>query len=172
MKTNNNALRLNVGFILPLSVGSSREFLFEYEQLQVAPDLDLKDVTGTARVTRTPKGLLLQLKMTARISAECVRCLSDFEQPLQIDFTEIYAFSDDSISDSGLILPESGVIDLAPLVRDYMLLEVPINPLCRIDCRGLCPVCGENLNENPEHHHAEEAMDPRLAVLKNLKEKG
>jgi len=172
VNTNNNALRLNVGFILPLSVGSSREFLFEYEQLQVAPDLDLKYITGTARVTRTPQGLLLQLKMRARISAECVRCLSEFEQPLQIDLTELYAFSDRSMSDSGLILPESGVINLAPLVREYMLLEVPINPLCRLDCKGLCPVCGENLNENPEHNHAEEAIDPRLAVLKNLKEEG
>jgi uncharacterized protein len=48
-----------------------------------------------------------------------------------------------------------------------MFLEVPINPLCKEDCAGLCPVCGENLNENP-HDHAEENSDPRLEQLKAL----
>ncbi len=168
----NSALRLNIGFILPLSVGSSREFLFECEQLHIPPDLDLMGLHGSARVTRTPQGLLVQVKMNAKTPSECVRCLNEFDQQLVIDFTELYAFSARSVSDSGLILPENGYIDLAPLVREYMLLEVPINPLCMLDCKGLCQVCGENLNENSEHDHGEEAIDPRLAVLKNLREEG
>lgn len=165
---NNNALRLNIGFILPLSVGSSREFLFEEERLQIAPDLALKDLSGTARVTRTPQGLLVQVKMRAKTPAECVRCLNEFDQPLAIDFTELYNFSSRSVSESDLILPENGYIDLSPLVREYMLLEVPISPVCRADCRGLCKICGEDLNENPAHDHGEEDIDPRLAKLKDL----
>lgn len=172
MNTINNALRLNVGFILHLSVGSSREFLFEYDQLRVSPDLDLKNLSGTVRVTRTPQGLLVQVKMRAKTPAECVRCLDTFDQALEIDFSELYAFSTRSVTDSNLILPEDGCINLAPLVREYMLLEVPINPLCTSDCKGLCQICGENLNENPAHKHGEESFDPRMAVLKDLLGKG
>jgi uncharacterized protein len=58
-------------------------------------------------------------------------------------------------------------IDLRPLVREYMLLSVPISPLCRPACLGLCPVCGENLNEI-SCTHEDDAVDPRLAKLKNL----
>jgi hypothetical protein len=54
---NNHALRLNVGFILPLSVGSSREFVFEEEELKIPPDLEVKDLNGVARVTRTPSAI-------------------------------------------------------------------------------------------------------------------
>lgn len=105
--------------------------------------------------------------MRATLQAECVRCLIELLQTLKIDFTELYAFSLRSVSESGLILPEDGHIDLAPLVREYMLLEIPINPVCRADCLGLCPTCGENLNEDP-HEHGGETIDPRLANLKDL----
>jgi uncharacterized protein len=169
---NNHALRLNVGFILPLSVGSSREFVFEEEELKIPPDLEVKNLNGVARVTRTPSGLLVQVKMQAKTASECVRCLTEFDQPLAIEFTELYAFASHPISDSGLILPESGYINLAPLVREYLLLDMPINPLCRQDCKGLCRVCGENLNEKPAHTHEESSIDPRLAVLKDLFKEG
>jgi uncharacterized protein len=164
-------LRLNVGFIIHQTVGYSRDFPFDIPQIQLSPDLDLANLSGTARVTRTAQGLLVQVKMHAHIHAECVRCLTDFTQPLEIDFTELYAFSPDSITDSGLIVPENGKIDLAPLVREEMLLAIPISPLCRPDCKGLCPTCGENLNETP-HDHEDELVDPRLDVLKSLLEKG
>jgi len=52
-------------------------------------------------------------------------------------------------------------------VREYMLLEVPLNPLCKPDCKGLCPICGGNLNEEVCNHDAE-VLDPRLAALKML----
>jgi uncharacterized protein len=64
-------------------------------------------------------------------------------------------------------LPEDGHINLAPLVREYILLEIPINPLCRPDCLGLCPECGEILTDEP-HYHEDDTIDPRLAQLKDL----
>jgi uncharacterized protein len=105
--------------------------------------------------------------MNATLQTECARCLAELEQVLNIDFTELYAFSARSISESGLILPEDGHLNLAPLVREYMLLEIPINPLCRLDCQGLCPECGEMLTDGP-HHHEVDSIDPRLAQLKAL----
>jgi uncharacterized protein len=160
-------LRLNVGFIIHETVGYSREFPFEVPAIHLPPDLDLSALLGFARITRTAQGLLVQVKMQAEVSAECVRCLTEFQQPLQIDFTDLYAFTPDSMTDSGLLLPETGKINLAPIVREEMLLAVPISPLCKPDCKGLCPICGENLNEN-FHSHAEDAIDSRLDKLTGL----
>ena len=169
MNQSRQALRLNVGFLLNQSVGFSREFPVDLPSLLLEPDLDLNHLSGTARITRTAQGLLLQTKMHATQLTECARCLTDLEQLLEIDFTELYAFSPRTASESGLILPEDGHINLAPLVREYMFLEIPINPLCKPECKGLCPVCGENLNENP-HNHDDEVIDPRLAQLRILLE--
>jgi uncharacterized protein len=163
------SLRLNVGFIINQSVGSSREFYFELPTLLLEPDLTLNDLTGTAKITRTTQGLLVQAKITAFTQAECVRCLTSSAQSLEIDFTELYTFSFLSDAESGLILPEDGYIDLGPLVREYMFLEIPINPLCHPDCQGICAVCGEAQGEEV-HHHEVNAIDPRLAVLKTLLE--
>lgn len=164
-----NALRLQVGFLIHQTVGYSREFSFDLDYLHLHPDLDLHDLNGSARITRTPQGLLVQAKMRATLKSECVRCLTEILHPLVIDFTELYAFSLRSVTESGLILPENGQIDLTSLVREYMLLEIPINPLCRTDCKGLCPICGENLNEF-SHEHVDDHIDPRLAELKKLLE--
>ncbi len=152
-----NPLLLNVGFIIHETIGYSRDFPFDFESISVPPDIKLSNLSGLARVTRTAQGLLVQVKMRAYLPAQCVRCLTDFLQPLEIDFTDLYAFTRDSVTESGLLMPENGKIDLAPIVRDEMLLAFPISPLCRPDCKGLCPVCGENLNEiTGVHEHLPE----------------
>jgi uncharacterized protein len=163
----NNNLRLNVGFFIGQNVGYSRDFYFESSRLVFEPDLILSDFSGIARITRTAQGLLVQAKMQATVPSECVRCLTSIQLPLKIDFTELYAFSIQSVTDSGLLIPDDAQINLAPLVREYMLLELPISPICRSDCKGLCPICGENLNEiTCEHNH--QAVDPRLSLLNTL----
>jgi uncharacterized protein len=162
-----NLLRLNVGFIIHQTVGYNRDFPFDIPSLHLPPDLDLRDLVGTVRVTRTAQGLLVQTRMRACMAAECVRCLTNFDQPLEIDFTELYAFNANSITDSGLLVPDDGKLDLAPLVREEMLLAVPISQVCKPDCKGLCPVCGGNLNETT-CDHSPEAIDPRLEILKTL----
>lgn len=146
-------MRLNVGFLVNQPIGTNREFHFEFPSVHLQPDLDLTDLAGTAKISRTPQGLLVQGKFEGKVTAECVRCLSEFEQPLDIDFSELYAFSPRSISESGLLLPEDAHIDLEPLVREYLLIKVPISPLCRADCKGLCVVCGQDLNEEICEHY-------------------
>ncbi len=163
-------LRLNVGFIVHQGIGYSREFDFNIPKLPLPPDQELRELTGTARFTRTPQGLLSQVKMDAILFTDCARCLTTFPQPLNINFTELFAFAPKFATESGLILPDDGNVDLEPLVREYMLLEVPLNPLCRPDCKGLCPVCGGNLNEVTCDHSAD-LLDPRLAALKTLLDK-
>jgi len=163
-----NPFRLNVGFIAHEHVGYSRDFLFDIPALRL-DDLPLRHIRGRVVVTRTPQGLLFQAHLEATTPAECVRCLESFEQPLQTDFTELYAFLRKNMGESGLLYPDSGQIDLAPLVREYMWLAFPIKPLCDPECKGLCPVCGINRNVETCDHHQEQ-IDPRLAILGTLLE--
>jgi uncharacterized protein len=150
-------LKINAGFLLNQPIGTSRDIHFDYPQITLKPDLKLADFSGVARIGRTPQGILVHGNFQGVAPTECVRCLSGFEQPLQASFDELYAFDHRSVTESGLILPEDANIDLEPLVRDYLLIETPISPICKSDCKGLCPVCGQNLNEETaEHHHPEE----------------
>jgi len=162
-------LRLNVGFVVAQSAGFIRDIPFDFPHVNIPPDLRVENLTGMVRTTRTPQGILLRADLQGDVSMECVRCLTDFQQSLHVDFTELYAFSQRYMTESGLIMPESGIIDLSPVLREYILLEIPISPLCRPDCKGLCPVCGNNLNESTCNHD-DEAGDPRLASLKKLLE--
>lgn len=160
-------LRLNVGFIVAQSAGFNREFPLEAPRIILPPDLTLTDLTGLALITRTNQGILLQVTLRAALELECVRCLNPVTQLLHTHFTELYAFVRRFMTEAGLIMPETGIIDLTPVLREYMLLEIPFNPLCRPDCKGLCPVCGANQNETTCHHE-DEPVDPRLAALKDL----
>jgi uncharacterized protein len=163
-----NPFRLNVGFVAHERVGYSRDFLFDIPEVQLE-DLPLQRVTGHVLVTRTPQGLLVQAHLEADTPAECVRCLEPFDLHLTTDFTELYAFTRKNMGESGLLYPESGQINLAPLVREYMWLAFPIKPLCSEDCKGLCPVCGANRNVE-DCGHRPESIDPRLEILKTLLE--
>jgi uncharacterized protein len=150
-------LRVNVGFLLNTPIGTYRDIHFEESEINLRPDLNLSDFSGVTRLSRTPQGILVQGEFQGRAPAECVRCLTEFEQPLHAEFDELYAFDKRSTTESGLILPEDANIDLEPLVREYLLIEMPISPTCREDCKGLCTICGENLNEaGDEHYHPEE----------------
>ena len=159
-------LRLNVGFLIKAPIGTSRDFDFDYEKVRLGDDLNVRELVGTARFGRTAQGLLLQGEFSVEADLECVRCLDLFPQPLKWSFTDLYAFSKRSISESNLLVPEDGQIDLEPLLREYALLEIPISPICKPDCKGLCPVCGENLNKTDCGHHPE--PDTPFAVLKDL----
>lgn len=167
MSNPRDLFRLNVGFIIHENVGYVRDIPFDVPHVQLPPDLELKNLNGAVRITRATQGLLIQVRMQAEILAECVRCLVSFDQPLEIDFTELYAFNHNSATDSGLLVPENGKIDLEGFIREEMLLAIPISPLCKRDCFGLCPICGGNLNET-QCNHVQTANDHRLDGLKTL----
>lgn len=162
-------LRLNVGFIINAPIGSSRDFDFDFPLLKAGDDLTLADFQGVANIGRTPQGLIVQGNFTGKAKQECVRCLSEYDQPLNWEFIELYAFDRKSVTESGLIVPEDAHIDLQPLVRDFALLEFPIKPLCKPDCKGLCIVCGEDLNQSDCGHRPNN--DSPFAALKQLLDK-
>jgi DUF177 domain-containing protein len=162
-------LRLNVGFLVNSPIGVSRNFDFEDSRMQVDEDLMLSDFAGIAKISRTPQGLLVQADFQGTFPLECVRCLINFSKHMRWDFTELYAFKRENVTDSGLMMPEDAHIDLAPLVREYALLEIPINPVCKPDCKGLCSVCGENRNEVDCGHGTKSGDTPFSSLGELLK---
>lgn len=165
--SNRHPLRINVGFLLHEQVGYSRTFDFDLPAVQISEDLDIRKLQGSLRLTRTAQGLYGEGRLTAVTGAECVRCLSEFELPLTIRINDLFAFPPGQATDPLLAVPETGLLELSPLLREYLLLEIPLQPLCQADCRGLCPECGNNLNEAP-CSHPQDSIDPRLAALRSL----
>ncbi len=159
--------RINVGFILHQEIGRNHDFPFEFAKITLSEDLELLNFDGIVNVGKTPQGLVVQGDFSAETMLGCVRCLTEFEYELDWSFTELYAFDKRSETDSGLILPEDAHIELAPLLREFALLEVPISPICKPDCKGLCPECGENFNEKDCGHRPEQSDSP-FAKLKDL----
>lgn len=153
-------LRINVGFIINQPVGTFRTLEFETEKLELETESVFEQFKGTARVNRVAQGVLIQGDFQADVMVDCVRCLEGFLQPLHAEFDEFYAFREEDADETGQLLPENAFIDLGPVVREYLLLEMPISPQCKQDCKGLCDICGANLNhEGCEHHPQAEAED-------------
>jgi len=157
---------LNVGFIINAPIGYNREFDFYFPKYK-DDDLLLTEVEGLAKVGRTPQGLIVQGNFSGKTILECVRCLTDYEQQLKWEFSELFAFKKENVTESGLMVPEDAHIDLEPLLREFALLEFPIKPLCRVDCQGLCMECGQNLNEK-DCGHEPEIESPFLAIKELL----
>jgi uncharacterized protein len=118
-------------------------------------------------VSHTTSGYALRLRTKARLSGPCVRCLEDAERTVEVDAREV----DQPGGGEELRSPyvDGDELDLRSWTRDAVIFALPGQILCTEECLGLCPVCGENLNQaGPEHRH-EEARDPRWSKLSELR---
>jgi uncharacterized protein len=151
-------------------------------------DLGIADVVGVPEGAPVELDLRLESVMegvlvtgTARASAEgeCVRCLEPLRHEVAADFQELFTYPDaddrgrtaepvDGEEDEDRLFIEDGLFDLEPVLRDAVVLALPMQPVCRETCEGLCPQCGARLDENPDHHH--DAVDIRWAALQGLAE--
>ena len=125
---------------------------------------------------RSGMELFFEGKLSAPVMATCARCAEEFSRPAARSFRFVVApksvgdeaNGDLRNEDLEFSVYEGEDVDLSPLIREQMLLALPTRPLCDEDCRGLCPVCGTNLN-NGTCDCRTEVPDPRLAILRNLK---
>ena len=160
-------MRLNVGFLLHESIGFSRNVDYNVDSVQLGEDLKVNGLQGSLTLTRTSMGVLVEGELQGKLSLECVRCLNSYDQYLTGSFEDLFIYPASQAEDPLLAIPETATLDLTPILREYILLDVPIQPLCRSDCKGLCPICGDSISENKcDHHEAE--IDPRFEILKSL----
>lgn len=117
------------------------------------------------------EGVLVTGTVTGPMTAECGRCLDPVDGEVVGEFTELFAYSDsttDETTDADEVhRVQDDYVDLEPVVRDAVVLALPFTPLCRPDCKGLCPDCGAKVDELPADH-THEKLDPRFAGLKRL----
>jgi|WetSurMetagenome_2_1015567.scaffolds.fasta_scaffold163725_2 uncharacterized protein len=172
-------MEINVSQQLKAHIGYVREYDIEdyIDILGIGVDIQ---VEGKVKLTKTNRGLLVQGTLRAKIPVECSRCLKVFEFPLIIKLEEEYFPVIDVNSGTPLETPdeigiftidEHHILDLNEAIRQNALLAVPMKPLCRADCAGLCQTCGKDLNKGQCDCEISD-IDPRWAKLVNLASAG
>ena len=114
-------------------------------------------VTGAADMLRTDKGIWVTAELEAEVVCECVRCLDEYRQPVrmaleeeflpQVDVTTGARLANPTSSDENFYIDHDHVLNLTEAVRQYCTLSLPMKPVCRKECPGICLTCGVNLNE-------------------------
>ena len=127
-------------------------------------DLDL-------RLESVMEGVLVSGTTTVPLVGECGRCLDPISDELVVELQELFAYADSSTDvtadEDEIARMEGDLLDLEPVLRDAVVLALPLTPLCREDCPGLCAGCGERLADLPEGH-THDAPDARWAGLQGL----
>lgn len=130
-------------------------------------------------------GLIFTGTFTAPVTAVCARCDKDLSGDWSEQVTAFFPYEDADVGktknedveiiageeesgDTYPLIDNGAFANIEPLLRDTFVSALPLNPLCKPDCKGLCPQCSLDLNENPEHVH--EVTDLRFADLEALKE--
>lgn len=150
-------------------------FKAEGVELDIKPEeIDFaSEVKMKFSVLKVGNSLNCQGDTQARLKLECGRCLTEFVQPVTSRIEFILEMDDEKIGmdtkddDYQFISKETIAYDLNPRVREAMILTLPIKPLCKEDCQGLCQLCGTNLNEKT-CNCVRETVDPRWSRLKEL----
>ena len=132
------------------------------------------EITGDIQI-REP-GLLLHAEQaqmhidSGDATLKCARCLTEFRGPVALDLCELYTTPGHELPDDEAYRVQGSEIDLEPMLRDALVLALPLNPVCREACRGLCARCGRDLNDG-DCDCEESEIDPRWADLAALREK-
>ncbi len=149
----------------------------EVRRVVVAPaGLGVVDIIGVPagadleldlRLESVMEGVLVSGTATAPVAGECSRCLEPVTDTVRVRVQELFAYTADEDEQDDVSLMQGDLLDLEPALRDAVVLALPLAPLCDEDCAGLCPECGERLDDLPDDH-AHAAVDPRWSALQGL----
>lgn len=166
-------VQINVAQLLKSPIGSTRNYrLNDFVEIGDSNSL----LQGEIRLTRTDRGVLATGMLHTEVELTCSRCLGQFSCPLNLNIQEEYFPTTDIITGASLPAPdelgsftinEHNILDLVEAIRQYALIATPMKPLCQEDCAGLCPTCGQNLNQKPCNCPTK-PVDPRWAKLSKL----
>ncbi|GAB4115910.1 MAG: DUF177 domain-containing protein [Roseiflexaceae bacterium] len=169
-------LKFNVAQLLREPIGATRSYTFDEDRITLDETLTLRSIVGKVRFTRTASGVLADLKAKGQVEMECTRCLKPAQQTVEISFYDEFHSRIEVHTGMALPLPneedpfyidELHMLDVGEAIREYALMELPMRPLCKPDCKGLCPQCG--VDRNVEQCQCEDGViDERLAALRAL----
>ena len=137
----------------------------------------LSPIVFVADIRKDSQKVRLVGSLKTMVECDCSRCLDPFPVPVDVSFDLVFLPVSDNAGhdesevaddDLGVSFYKESVIDLGEVIREQLYLALPMKPLCREDCRGLCPVCGINRNRDTCTCQAT-WEDPRMAALKNLR---
>lgn len=171
-------MRYNVAQLLKQHTGASQKHLVDGELPDLDEDLRLQGpLQGKLTFIRTTDGVLATGTLRTSVEIVCDRCLEPFVVPLEIFIEENFLASVDVLTgvavkiadgaDPAALIDSQHMLDLTEVVRQDILLALPMHPVCRPDCLGLCYQCGHSLNEGPCGCEPLPA-DPRWAVLHDI----
>jgi len=168
---------MNVSQLLREPIGSTREYEIDEEIDITGEGKNQNRIKGACYLLRTQRSILVRCTLLTDIELTCSRCATTFRQPLKIKFNEEFYPTLDVDSGapmpqpeetSSFIIDEQHTLDLTEAIRQYFLLAVPMKPLCKKDCAGLCVTCGKNLNLG-DCGCPDDDIDPRWSKLADLK---
>ena len=160
-------LHFNFGFLLAGNAGENTIVELDYPSVKL-DELYLQPLTGKFRASRTARGIYMKGTLRSIMDVECARCNNMFKAAVTMHLDDHYYLRD--VAPPGeFIIGEDGILNLGPLVRELAITDVPIQPICKAACAGLCIECGINLNESTCDCEVDD-IDPRFAVLKQLLE--
>lgn len=138
----------------------------------------INDIQAEVFILPEEDGVLFRGKLCGKVSVPCDRCAEETEINIDYAFDEFEGYpqddfdvkSEDLLEDNRVLFKDKNalVLDMGALLWEEFVLTLPTKPLCRKDCKGVCPTCGKNLNEG-KCDCEEGGKDPRLAILRNLK---
>jgi uncharacterized protein len=173
-------MRYNVSQLLKSSTGATRHYKLHEEINDLDPAIKpLSNLDGEIMMIRTGEGVLVNGDLYLTAELQCRRCLELFSAPVRFGIEEEFKPTIDIVTGAKIPQTEEDepatqinaqhMLDLTEVIRQNLMLALPMYPVCRSRCEGLCPNCGQNWNEGP-CDCAPEEIDPRLAVLKQLLE--
>lgn len=177
--THGDPLTFAVSGLMAEAPGTVREHPIDDVGVDPGEGLVLTEpVSGTVRLTRTNRGLIVDARLRTTLAGECARCLRPLATPVRLRIDEEVLPTIDLASGLPVPLEEDGdpeaprltdhhELELRPLVAEAISLQEPIAPLCEPDCPGLCPECGARAE--PGHDHGEAPIDPRLEALRGFR---
>ena len=138
-----------------------------------------RDVEAAGTLSISGKDVFLSGKIKTELTLQCSRCLEPFQFPVECEVTAHFVPREEpehkevelSASDIDIEYYDGNRVDISQPVHDQILLALPFVSVCHKDCKGLCPDCGKNLNKGACGCSGEGPVDPRLEVLRSLKEK-
>jgi uncharacterized metal-binding protein YceD (DUF177 family) len=164
---NAKVLRMNVGFILAETIGFNRETEFNVPSLlKVADDLTVGHFYATLRMSKTRDGLLIQGTVETSVFDECSRCTDDMWIPIEFQIEELFATNDNL--DTEYRVDETGILDLAPLVREEAMVNRPMTTPTNDD--GRCMFCNRTMQDVMRDNGLLDGIDPRFEALRVLRE--